>query len=73
MARDDLIQVEGIVTDISKGDLYTITLTDKDVQIFAKLCGKMRHHHIRVVPGDRVTVGVSPYDVTHGLITFRHR
>ena len=73
MARDDLIQVEGIVTDISKGDLYTITLTDNDVQIFARLCGKMRRHHIRVVPGDRVTVGVSPYDVTHGLITFRHR
>jgi translation initiation factor IF-1 len=73
MARDDLIQVEGIVTDISKGDLYTITLTDNDVQIFAKLCGKMRRHHIRVVTGDRVTVGVSPYDVTHGLITFRHR
>jgi translation initiation factor IF-1 len=73
MARDDLIQVEGTVTAISKGDLYTITLTDNDVQIFAKLCGKMRRHHIRVVTGDRVTVGVSPYDVTHGLITFRHR
>jgi translation initiation factor IF-1 len=73
MARDDLIQVEGTVTDISKGDRYTVTLTDNDVQIFAKLCGKMRRHHIRVVPGDRVTVGVSPYDVTHGLITFRHR
>jgi translation initiation factor IF-1 len=73
MARDDLIQVEGIVTDISKGDLYTITLTDNDVQIFARLCGNMRRHRIRVVTGDRVTVGVSPYDVTHGLITFRHR
>ena len=40
MARDDLIQVEGTVTDISKGDLYTVTLTDNDVQIFAKLWGK---------------------------------
>jgi len=37
MARDDLIQVEGTVTDISKGDRYTVTLTDNDVQIFAKL------------------------------------
>lgn len=73
MARSDLIQVEGTVIDVSKGDRYTITLMDNDVQVFAKLCGKMRQHHIRVVTGDRVTVGVSPYDVTHGLITFRHR
>jgi translation initiation factor IF-1 len=72
MARNDLLQVEGTITDVSKGDRYTVTLTDKDVQIFAKLCGKMRRHRIRVVTGDRVTVGVSPYDLTHGLITFRH-
>jgi translation initiation factor IF-1 len=73
MARNDLIQVEGTITDISKGDRYTVKLMDNDVQVFAKLCGKMRRHRIRVVTGDRVTVGVSPYDVTHGLITFRHR
>jgi translation initiation factor IF-1 len=73
MARNDLIQVEGTITDVNKGDRYTVTLTDNDVQVFAKLCGKMRRHRIRVVTGDRVTVGVSPYDVTHGLITFRHR
>lgn len=57
MARNDLIQVEGTITDVSKGDRYTVTLTDNDVQVFAKLCGKMRRHHIRVVTGDRVTVG----------------
>jgi translation initiation factor IF-1 len=73
MAKSDLLQVEGTVIDVSKGDLYTIKLTDNDVQVFAKLCGKMRRHHIRVVTGDRVTVGMSPYDLTHGLITFRHR
>jgi translation initiation factor IF-1 len=73
MAKSDLLQIEGTVIDVSKGDLYTIKLTDNDVQVFAKLCGKMRRHHIRVVTGDRVTVGVSPYDLTHGLIMFRHR
>ena len=73
MAKNDLLQVEGTVIDVSKGDLYTIKLMDNDVQVFAKLCGKMRRHHIRVVTGDRVTVGMSPYDLTHGLITFRHR
>lgn len=73
MARNDLLQVEGTVVDVGRGNLYTIKLTDNDVQVFAKLCGKMRRHHIRVVAGDRVTVGLSPYDLTHGLITFRHR
>jgi translation initiation factor IF-1 len=72
MAKSALLQVEGTVIDVSKGDLYTIKLTDNAVQVFTKLCGKMRRHHIRVVTGDRVTVGMSPYDLTHGLITLRH-
>jgi translation initiation factor IF-1 len=46
---------------------------DNNVEIAAKLCGKMRRFNIRVVVGDRVTVGVSPYDPTHGLIMFRHK
>jgi translation initiation factor IF-1 len=72
MAKRDLLEIEGTVINVSKGDLYTIQL-DNDVEILAKLCGRMRRHRIRVVTGDRVTVGVSPYDVTHGLITYRHK
>lgn len=72
MAKRDLLEIEGTVINVSKGDLYKIKL-DNEVEIHAKLCGRMRRHRIRVVTGDRVTVGVSPYDVTHGLITYRHR
>ncbi len=72
MAKDDLAQVDGKVVDSLAGGLYKIML-DNNVEITAKLCGKMRRFNIRVVMGDRVTVGVSPYDPTHGLIMFRHK
>lgn len=72
MAKDDLAQVDGKVVDALAGGLYKIELDNK-VVITAKLCGKMRRFNIRVVVGDRVSVGVSPYDPTHGLIMFRHK
>ena len=72
MARDDLAQIEGKVSDVAAGGLYKVELDNK-VVVTAKLCGKMRRFNIRVVVGDRVTVGVSPYDLSHGLIMFRHK
>lgn len=72
MAKDDLAQIDGKVVDASSGGMYKILL-DNQVEISAKLCGKMRRFNIRVVVGDRVTVGVSPYDPTHGLIMYRHK
>lgn len=72
MAKDDLAQFDGRVIDALAGGLYRVELDNK-VEINAKLCGKMRRFNIRVVVGDRVTVGVSPYDPTHGLIMFRHK
>lgn len=72
MAREDLAQLEGRVIDAAAGGLYKVEL-ENGVQINAKLCGKMRRFNIRVVVGDRVTVGVSPYDPTHGLIMFRQK
>ena len=72
MAKDDLAQLEGQVTDAGAGGIYKIKL-ENDVKISAKLCGKMRKFNIRVVVGDRVTVGVSPYDPTHGFIIYRHK
>lgn len=72
MARDDLIEVQGVVTHIHAGGLYTVK-GENDMEFTARLCGRMRTHRIRVVLGDKVTVGVSPYDPTHGLITFRVR
>ncbi len=73
MAKDDLAQLDGKVTDALAGGLYKVKLDGNEVEITAKLCGKMRRFNIRVVVGDKVTVGVSPYDPTHGLIMYRHK
>jgi translation initiation factor IF-1 len=71
MSKQDLIEVNGDVTKVSTGGLYIIKL-DNNVEIHARLCGKMRRDRIRVVMGDRVTVGLSPYDLTRGLILYRY-
>lgn len=72
MAKDDLVSIDGKVSDLSGGGAYKIVLDNGQV-ITARLCGKMKKFKIRVVVGDRVTVGVSPYDPTHGLITNRQK
>jgi translation initiation factor IF-1 len=72
MAKDDLAQLEGQVVDAAAGGIYKVKL-ENEMEISAKLCGKMRRFNIRVVVGDKVTVGVSPYDPTHGLIMYRHK
>ncbi len=74
MPREDLIELEGVVLDAMGGGQYQIQtrVGGKDgAQIRARLGGKMKKHHIRVLPGDFVRVAVSPYDMTHGIIIFR--
>lgn len=73
MAKDDLAQLEGEISDVGAGGIYKVKLIENKLEISAKLCGKMRRFNIRVVVGDKVTVGVSPYDPTHGLIMYRHK
>jgi translation initiation factor IF-1 len=70
MPREDLIQLEGKVSDVTGGGNYQILL-DNGVQITARLSGRMKKFKIKVLVGDSVTVGVSPYDPSHGLITRR--
>ena len=72
LARDDLIQATGTVDKILGGGRYQITLDSGQV-VTAQLSGRMRRFRIRVIPGDRVQVGVSPYAPTHGFVTFRLR
>lgn len=72
MSKDDLAKLEGKVTDSTGGGQYVVTL-ENGVTVLARLCGKMKRFNIRVIVGDRVTVGVSPYDPTHGLILLRHK
>ena len=70
MSKKDLIRVSGQVTKILGGGRYQIKLDNEHV-ITAQLSGRMRRFHIRVIQGDRVQCGVSPYDPTHGFITYR--
>ncbi len=70
MARDDLTQVDGEVVDVLAGGIYKVKLSNGMI-VTAKLSGKMRRYKIRVLMSDKVTVGLSPYDTSHGLITRR--
>ena len=70
MSRDDLIHVEGRVTRTLGGGQMEV-VTDQGHTIRAVLSGRMKRFKIKVLPGDRVRVSLSPYDLTHGLITYR--
>lgn len=72
MSKEDLIRVEGKISDASGGGNYKVQL-ENGVTILAKLCGKMKRFNIRVIVGDKVTVGISPYDSSHGLIMHRQK
>jgi translation initiation factor IF-1 len=66
------ITVEGRVVDALPNAMFTVEL-DNGESVLGHLGGKMRKNYIRVLPGDRVVVELSPYDLTRGRITFRHR
>jgi translation initiation factor IF-1 len=71
VAKEDKIQIEGEVIDALPNAMFRVKL-ENNHQIVAHISGKMRMHYIRILPGDRVTVDISPYDLTKGRITFRH-
>ena len=73
MSKADLIQFEGQIVKICSNGLYKVQLDSKDIEVSARLCGKMRRYNIQVVSGDRVTVGFSPHDLNLGLIIYRYR
>ena len=66
------MRLDGVVTDASSGTQFQVKL-DNGNSISAKLSGRLRRFHIRVLVGDRVTVGFSPYDLSHGLILAREK
>ncbi len=72
MSKDDLIKLEGKVAEATGGGNFSVAL-DNGMRILARLSGKMKKFNIKVLVGDRVTVSVSPYDPTHGLITHRQK
>lgn len=72
MSKEDIIEVEGKVVDTLPGAKFQVELSNGHV-IMAHVSGKIRMHYIRILPGDRVTVEISPYDLSRGRITFRHK
>lgn len=71
-SNPDTIAVEGKVIDALPNAMFTVEL-DNGHTVLSHLSGKMRKNFIRVLPGDRVVVELSPYDLTRGRITYRHR
>ena len=72
MAKDDVIEVEGKVVDTMPNAMFTVEL-ENGHQILATVSGKIRKNYIRILAGDRVTVEMSPYDLTKGRIVFRYK
>ena len=72
MAKDDVIEVEGKVVDAMPNAMFQVEL-ENGHKILAHVSGKMRMHFIRILPGDRVLLQLSPYDLTRGRITYRYK
>lgn len=71
MAKEELLEMSGVVREVLPDSRYRVTL-DNGHELVAYSSGKMRKHHIRILAGDRVSLEMSPYDLTKGRITFRH-
>jgi len=72
LAKEEAIEVEGVVKESLPNTLFKVELKNGHL-ILAHLSGKMRKHYIRIVPGDKVRVALSPYDLTRGRIIYRER
>ncbi|MEM6454016.1 MAG: translation initiation factor IF-1 [Acidobacteriota bacterium] len=70
MAKEDAIEVEAVVSETLPNAMFRVELENKH-QVLAHISGKMRKHFIRILPGDRVLVELSPYDLTRGRIVYR--
>jgi len=72
MSKGDSIEVEGVVVEPLPNAMFRVEL-DNGHKVLAHISGKMRKHYIRILPGDRVMVELSPYDLTRGRITYRFK
>ena len=71
MAKEELLEMQGTVSEVLPDSRFQIVL-DNGHSLVAYTAGKMRKHHIRILAGDKVSLEISPYDMTKGRITFRH-
>lgn len=72
MSKKDVIEIEGTVVDALPNAMFKVKL-ENDHEIMAHISGKLRMNFIRILPGDKVTVELSPYDLTKGRITWRKK
>lgn len=72
----EVIEVQGVVMESLPNTMFRVKLLDENYQnheIMAHISGRMRIHHIRILPGDKVTIELTPYDLSKGRIIFRHK
>ncbi|MBZ0252112.1 MAG: translation initiation factor IF-1 [Candidatus Methylomirabilis sp.] len=72
MSKDDAIEVEGTVLEPLPNAMFRVELANGH-KVLAHISGKMRMHYIKILPGDKVTVELSPYDLSRGRITYREK
>ena len=72
MPKEDMIEMEGVVNEVLPDTRFRVTL-DNGHPIIAYMAGKMRKHRIRIIAGDKVSLELTPYDLSKGRITFRHK
>ena len=72
MAKDDVIRIEGVVKELLPGTMFRVEIQSGRL-VTAHISGKMRMNFIRILPGDAVTLEMSPYDLTKGRIVFRRK
>ena len=71
MAKEEIVELEGVVNEVLPNTVFRVTLGNGH-EVTAYASGKMRKHRIRILAGDKVTLEMSPYDLSTGRITFRH-
>ena len=72
MSKQDVIELEGKVIEALPNAMFRVEL-ENGHEILAHISGKMRMHYIKILPGDKVSIEMSPYDLTKGRITYRHK
>ncbi|GEP20126.1 translation initiation factor IF-1 [Pediococcus argentinicus] len=72
MAKDNVIEIEGMVKETLPNAMFKVEL-ENGHEILAHVSGKIRMHYIKILPGDKVTVEMSPYDLSKGRITYRFK
>ena len=73
MSKEDLVPAEGLVVDKLPNAFFRVRLENSEHVVLAQISGKVRRNHIRILMGDRVSVEMSPYDLSRGRITYRYK